>query len=178
METIDAHTPERGNSAFYLDALRTAQTGDVRQVVALIDSPDVLVRREAVKQIRKRRLVDAAPRLERLVAEDDELKLTAMLALEKLALPSSRALFLRELQDERLRLAALRGLLEIGAPEAVAGGEEVYRTGGDTVTREVALYVLARAGADDVLRRLLDEEPSWRWRRKIRKAIRKAERMD
>jgi HEAT repeat protein len=78
-----------------------------------------LIRHDAIKQIGRRRLIDAAPQLERLVAEDDELKLAAMLALERLALPESRRTFLQEFDDQAMRRVALRGLFAIGDPEAV-----------------------------------------------------------
>jgi HEAT repeat protein len=168
----------RPSSRSYANAFRVAQEGDVAEVLALIDSQDHFIRKDAIKQIGRRRLFAAAPRLEQLVAEDEELRVAAMLALEKLALPQSRSTFLRglETEDGPLRWCALRGLLAIGAPETVAKAEEAYRTG-DNVTRQIALYILESTGIErsrEALCRLLEGERSWRWRRKIRKSIRRA----
>jgi len=173
--TIGYARPPRG---FYVEAFRRAETGDVSEVTELLESSDRFVRREAIKQIARRRLADAAPRLEQVVAEDNAMKLDAMLALERLALPESRSTFLRGLDDEEVRWTALRGLFAIGDPEAIPAAESTYHTG-DRNSRTIALYVLRRAGtpaALDSLRRLLEEEKSWRWRRKIKKALRRVEK--
>jgi len=175
-EQKDTVRDSRPSSRAYAEAFRVAQEGGVSEVIALLDSPDHFVRGDAIKQIGRRRLSDAAPRLEQLVVEDDELKLAALLALERLALPESRPVFSQRFDDEAMSRVALRGLLSIGAPEAVSAAEEAYRTG-DRVTREVALYVLSRAGTErsrETFEALLEVEPSWRWRRKIRKSIYKA----
>jgi HEAT repeat protein len=168
----------RPSSRAYAEAFRLAQEGDVPEVLALIDSSDRFIRHDAVKQIGRRRLSAAAPRLERLAAEDSDLRLAAMLALEKLALPESRRIFVERLEDEDegVRRVALRGLLAIGDRETVPRAVETYRTG-NTFTRQVSLYVLECTGIErsrEALERLLEAEPSWRWRRKIRKSIRRA----
>jgi HEAT repeat protein len=167
---------KRRSRAFYRDADRITKSGDVSEVLALLDSPDLVVRLWAVKAIRRRGLTDAAQALHRLAGTDDDLKLGAMLALERFALPESRATFIDGLADEHLSLSALRGLFAIGDPQAVPAAEEAYRRG-NNLTRQNALYAMRHDGSQDAidaLRRLLDAEQSWRWRRLIKKALREA----
>jgi len=163
----------RRKKALYAHALTVARDGDVDAVIDLLDSPNYLVRTEAIKAIRRRRLSAAAPRLADAVENDPDVKLGALLALEKLALPESGPTFKRSLEDPELSPVALRGLLAIRDPEAVSAAEAVYHQGG-FLARSVALYVLSCAGiqrSQDAFRRLLEAEPSWWSRWRIRKAI-------
>jgi HEAT repeat protein len=109
---------------------------------------------------------------------DEDMRMFALLALEQLALPQSRATFLDALSDENdtVRPIGLRGLFLIRDPQAICAAEDAYRTG-NTVTKQVALFCLNRTATDDTigsLQRLLDAEQSWRWRRAIKKALRQA----
>src|SRR5262245_9150349 len=85
---------------------RIVENGDVAEVVALLDSPERLVRIKAINAIKKRHLTEAAPVLGDLAANDEDMKIFALLTLEQLALPESRETFLDTLagDDKYVRL--------------------------------------------------------------------------
>lgn len=99
-----------------------------------------------------------------------------MSALGKLALPSSRPVFVEGLNDESkwVRTAALGGLFAIDDPGVIGVCERNYRSG-SWVVKHNALYWLERAEnreeSLEALSRLLETERSWRWRRRIKKVI-------
>jgi HEAT repeat protein len=145
-------------------------------MIALLDSPDSLLQREAMEAIGDRRLFDAAPALERMLAQDDPfLRLAAMSALAKLALAGSRPVFLEGRGDifKWVRAAALNGLVAINDPGVISACENFYLAG-NWVLKYDALYCLEHDDGREalgVLSRLLETERSWRWRRRIKKVI-------
>src|SRR6266545_5749237 len=135
---------KRAGRALYTEAHRIAQEGNPSEVLALLDSPDLLIRRWAINAIGRRRLAGGAAALQRLATSDRHSKLAAMMALEQLALPETRSTFIEGLADEDVHATALRGLLAIGDPQTVSAAEDAYRKGSRLMRRE-ALWVLQRA---------------------------------
>lgn len=60
------HRPE-----LYAEGHRVIESGDAQGIVALLDSPNGLLQREAMDEIGKRQLFHAAPALERMMKQED-----------------------------------------------------------------------------------------------------------
>jgi HEAT repeat protein len=159
------------------EAWRVCRSRDKIAITRLLDSPEPTARSFASNAIMRQRIEEAVPQLRsHLEHESDaEARSSMALALAELAMPESKETFLRLLTDpdHANRRMALRGLSLIGDESVSRSAVEEYRAPTGPHGRQEALDALARLRSPE-LPQLLADEKSWRWRRRIRRALRAA----
>jgi HEAT repeat protein len=163
------------------EATRITSGGDELAIVGLLDSSEPAVRQHAAGAVRRKRLIGALPELRsRIECESDpEVRSSLALALAELAQPESRSVLHALLSDpqEVNRRMALRGLSFLGDESVTIPAVEAYTSATNRFGKQEALDALARLQtevAHTELMKLLRTESSWRWRRRIRRAARRA----
>ncbi len=173
--------PKEDRYAAMRQAMQVTKAGDSAAVIALLDSPDSNVGLHAIVHIRRHKTVQALAALtQRLPEEDDYLREAVTGALADLRQESSRETFIELLGDPSpiVRRLALRGLAALGDSRSIEAATVLYASGDRLAKYEAldALVMLRDQRADHTLRSLATTEGSWRWRRRVRKAIRARER--
>jgi len=160
------------------EALRIIESGDPQRIIALLGSPESVVRLRVITELARRGCTGAIPELvARLQDESAEVRASIVRVLAEIGDQSMSEVF-AELQNdpsENVRRLALRGLAKMDDPRTTAIATELYRSGG-FFSRQEAIDSLSEDGgvaALDSLNRLaLAERNPW-WRHALRKAIRK-----
>jgi HEAT repeat protein len=183
MKGIEEEGPPTGESPRerVAHAVRVTSLGDVRAIVELLDSPDVVVREHVVGAVRQQEIRQAIPELMRRIGgEEPGVRAAMALALADFREPECRETLWTLVADdsEEVRRLALRGLSRLGDADVVAAASAMYKEGG-LMARQEALDALALLGSAVSRSALEDLHPNHRnlWRRRaIRRAIRDHDR--
>ncbi len=136
-----------------IEGLRSADAG--REIEALLLDEDVRVKIEAVRVLVTLEAEEAIPGLVRnLTAEDEELRLYSLWALEKFSNPASYRAIVDSLADESPEVSryASRVIADIGDPLFIDGLEEFFMDRGNPMdVRLKALGLMGEIGGRDVM---------------------------
>jgi HEAT repeat protein len=168
--------------AAWKEAFPVSTSGTVEEMAPFLDSPFPGIRSRMLRSLGKRHPAEAVPLLIEAAGreDDDSVRLSIALALRDLEEPrSSEALWsLFEEGTREVRWAALQGLSRLGDEDVIPIAVSWCRSG-DRISLSIGVFDLAllqSRTADRALADLLAAETSWRRRRSIRQAMRRAER--
>jgi hypothetical protein len=160
------------------EALRIIESGDPQRIIALLRSPESVVRLHVVNELARRRCTDAIPELiARLPYQDPDVRASIVRVLGELGDESIAEVFveLQKDQSENVRRLALRGLAKLGDPRTTAIATALYASGGFFSRQEAIESLVAGGGvaASESLSRLAVGERNLWWRHALRKGIRR-----
>jgi HEAT repeats len=181
---------KEAHAAAWREASRRLESGNRDEALRLLDSPWSSVRSEAVRALRTNgQTREVLPELIEQAAreEDDSVRLSIALALRDVEDPRAAetlwAMVERDPKGAGAGMPALQGLSRLGDERVVPIAVSWYRSRGrglkERAMPHVAVFdlvLLQSSSGDRAVDDLLSSETSWRRRRLIRRARRRAER--
>jgi hypothetical protein len=185
--TTDKKTRAAEFKAAWKEAVPVSTSGTVEEMAQFFDSPWPSIRSRMLRGLGKRHPLEAVPILIEAAGreEDDSVRLSIALALRDLEDPRSNEALWSLFGDGtgEASMAALQGLSRLGDERVVPIAISWYHARGkgllERARPEVAVFDLAimeSSSGNKALADLLASETSWRRRRMIRRAMRRAER--
>jgi hypothetical protein len=175
--------------AAWAEAFPVSKSGTLEEMAPFFDSPWPGIRGRMLRAVGKRRMVEGVPLLiESAESErDDSVRLTIALALRDLEDPRGAdtlwAMVESDPDGTGAGMPALQGLSRLGDDRVIPVALSWYHTRGRSLMEKQRphaavfdLVLLRSSSGDKAVAELLATETSWRRRRLIRQAKRRAER--